>query len=196
MVGAAICAQTNAVRTAHGRSALTVSARMSHAAHLHAEQMVEHDFFGHTAPATAPWRRPADRLVAAGIISPHTPAENIATWFAMDYQPGDGYRVLDVETFRYRSRGRPLQPHTPESFAQALVICLLGSMLIINRAYCDYMLRTQAPVLVGCTHEDFAGLENGPGQERIRQGCPPREGEGRQSRERCRLRDRHEISPP
>lgn len=127
MVGAAICAQTNAVRTAHGRSALTVSARMSHAAHLHAEQMVEHDFFGHTAPATAPWRRPADRLVAAGIISPHTPAENIATWFAMDYQPGDGYRVLDVETFRYRSRGRPLQPHTPESFAQALVAYWMSS---------------------------------------------------------------------
>jgi len=127
VVAAAICSQTNAVRLEHGASALTVSARLGQAARLHAEQMVEHDFFGHTAPPPAPWRRPADRLVAAGVISPHTPAENIATWFAMNYQPGDGYRVIDVETFTYRSRGRALHPHTPESFAQALVESWLES---------------------------------------------------------------------
>ena len=121
VVGAAICAQTNAVRQANGRPALTVSDRLSHAAHLHAAQMVEHDFFGHTAPPRAALSRPVDRLLAAGVVSPHTPAENIATWFAMNYQPGDGYRVIDVETFSYRSRGRALQPHTPEGLAQALV---------------------------------------------------------------------------
>ena len=126
-VGSAICAQTNAVRLAHDRSALTVSNRLSHAAHLHAAQMVEHDFFGHTAPPQAAWRRPVDRMRAAGVLSPHTPAENIATWFAMNYQPGDGYRVINVETFSYRSRGRTLQPHTPESFAQALVAYWMDS---------------------------------------------------------------------
>lgn len=143
-VGAAICAQTNSVRSAHGQSTLPVSARMSQAAHLHAQQMVEHDFFGHTAPPSAPWSRPADRLVAAGVISPHTPAENIATWFAMSYQPGDGYRVISVETFSYRSRGRALHPHTPESFAQALVASWMDSP-----SHRENLL-SEVPAAMGC----------------------------------------------
>ncbi|MFT5684987.1 MAG: hypothetical protein ACI8RZ_005933 [Myxococcota bacterium] len=120
-VSEAICAQTNTVRQTNGLLPLAHSAALTRAAQLHADQMVTHDFFGHTAPPSAPWPTAMDRLIAAGVPAPRTPAENIATWYAMRYQPGDGYRVLDPETFRYRSQGHSLAPHTPDSFAEALV---------------------------------------------------------------------------
>ena len=45
----------------------------------------------------------------------------------MNYRSGDGYRVVDVETLTYRSRGYPLVPHTPESFAVDLVAYWMDS---------------------------------------------------------------------
>ena len=127
VLSSAICAQTNAVRQAHDLLPLIHSTALSRAAQLHADQMVEHDFFSHTAPPSAPWRTGQDRLVAAGVPLPRAPAENIATWYAMRYEPGDGYRVIDPGRFQYRSQGFTLQPHTPESFAAALVAYWMDS---------------------------------------------------------------------
>jgi len=45
----------------------------------------------------------------------------------MRYEPGDGYRVIDPGRFLYRSQGFTLQPHTPESFAAALVAYWMDS---------------------------------------------------------------------
>ena len=127
VVSEAICAATNPVRAAHDLHTLPTWPTLHEAAQLHADQMVKHDFFGHTAPPQARWTTPVDRLVAAGLLTTRTPAENIATWYAMNYQPGDGYRVIDPATYRYRTQGRALLRHTPESFAAALVAYWMDS---------------------------------------------------------------------
>ena len=121
----AICLQTNRVRVMHGLPALKVRPMLHAGAQLHAEQMVDHDFFGHTAPAEADFTAPTDRMQAAGIANPF-PAENIATWYALKYY-GTGYRTIDAERAIFRSEGRTLKAQTPESFAVDIVAYWMSS---------------------------------------------------------------------
>ena len=116
----AICAQTNRARVAAGVDPLPIRPALNGAALLHSEQMAIGDFFHHTAPETAPWPTVADRFAAVGILNPY-PAENIATWAALDYRPGDAYQTLDPDQLRFAVDGQVLTAHTPKSFASALV---------------------------------------------------------------------------
>jgi len=124
-LSAAICAETNRVRAFNGVPALPVRPPVTAAAQLHADQMVTHGFFGHTAPEGAPYRLPVDRMLGAGIDNPY-PAENIATWYALQYE-GGGYRVISAERAILRSEGRTLQAHTPESLAKGIVAYWMDS---------------------------------------------------------------------
>lgn len=121
----AICLQTNRARMMHGMHPLKVNPILHAGAQMHAEQMVDHDFFGHTAPEAARFKTPTDRMRAAGVANPY-PAENIATWYALRYT-GTGYRVVDPERAVFRSEGHTLRAHTPESFAVDIVAYWMSS---------------------------------------------------------------------
>lgn len=124
-MSAAICSEANRVRVASGLSALPTPQRLHAAAQLHADQQVAHGFFGHTAPEGAPYRLPVDRMLAAGVANPF-PAENIATWYALQYD-GGGYYTISAERLLFRSEGRFLQAQTPETLAVGIVGYWMGS---------------------------------------------------------------------
>ena len=124
---AAVCAATNEARGAADLPALPVDERLQRAAQLHAEQMAARRTFAHALPE-APLPTVDDRLRAAGAAPGELFAsENLATWYALVHQPGDGYRIVDAEAGEFRSMGAALRAHTPGSFGAAAVAWLLSS---------------------------------------------------------------------
>ena len=122
-----ICAATNAARVAAGLAPLRVEARLHRAAQLQAEQLAQPGVaFGHVV-ADGAWPTVQDRLRAAGAEEVTRPAENIATWYALRYAEGDGYRVVDAARGEFASQGSLLEAHTPESLGVAAVDGWLAS---------------------------------------------------------------------
>jgi uncharacterized protein YkwD len=114
---------TNAVRVRHGLAPLAHHPLLEKAARRYAERMVERNFMAHVDPyAGAPLRTPEQRLHAAGVVNA-MPAENLASYFGIQYQKGERvYRLPGRKgQFSRTPHGRPIPNHTYRSFAEAVV---------------------------------------------------------------------------
>jgi len=120
---------TNAVRVRHGLAPLAHHPRLEQAAWHYAKRMVERDFMAHVDPyAAAELRTPEQRLRAAGVVNA-MPAENLATYFGIQYQEGKRvYRLAGGKgQFSRTPNGPPIPPHTYRSFAEAAVDSWMAS---------------------------------------------------------------------
>lgn len=116
--------ETNRVRVRAGLHPLQLSAECRTAAQWQVEYLVRANRLSHTQP-TARLRDVGARLEAAG-ARPRFAAENAASNFNLNYvpgklfypRPGPGGRGLIAS---YTPNGRPLEPHSPETFAAAVV---------------------------------------------------------------------------
>jgi uncharacterized protein YkwD len=114
---------TNAVRVRHGLAPLAPHPQLEQAAWDYAKRMVEHNFMAHVDPyAAAALRTPEQRLRAAGVANA-MPAENLATYFGIQYQEGKKvYRLAGRKgQFSRTPKGPPIPNHTYRSFAEAAV---------------------------------------------------------------------------
>ncbi|MCA9541956.1 MAG: hypothetical protein KC620_23830, partial [Myxococcales bacterium] len=120
-LSAAVLAETNRVRAAHGLAPLAPHAILDRAALGHATRMAEADFFDHYDPD--PKRRtPTDRVRAAGGRKP-VPAENIITEMSFPYEGGAPLYVVDraAGAFARTPDGPAIPRHTYKTFAQSIV---------------------------------------------------------------------------
>ena len=119
LMSAAIFHESNRVRGEHGLAALTYSPQLEAASRMHAIDMAEANFFAHENPNDASKREPADRVKLSG-YDPRYVAENLATAFDLQYEPGREFYVVPGG-ISYDPNGRPLPPHTYASFARHVV---------------------------------------------------------------------------
>jgi uncharacterized protein YkwD len=119
---------TNAVRVQHGLAPLAYHPRLEQAAWHYAKRMVERDFMAHVDPYAAALRTPEQRLRAAGVVNA-MPAENLATYFGIQYREGKRvYRLAGGKgQFSRMPNGPPIPPHTYRSFAEAAVDSWMSS---------------------------------------------------------------------
>ncbi len=120
---AAMFYATNAVRVRRGSTPLTHHPLLEKAAWRYAERMVEKNFMDHVDPyAAAHLRTPDQRMRAAGVANA-MPAENLASYFGIQYQQPEPVYVLPggKGQFSRTRNGRPIPNHTYRSFAEAAV---------------------------------------------------------------------------
>ncbi len=123
LLAEAIFHETNLRRQENGRRALDHLIELDRAACVHAQDMVESNFFAHRNPNDPAKETPLDRVenqdLKVGFV-----AENIAQTFALQYESGTPVytRQEDGETvFSYEAGGEILPPHTYQSFAADLL---------------------------------------------------------------------------
>ena len=118
-LAAAIFHETNRVRAAHDLKPLAHAPALDEAAAMHARDMVAGDFFAHENPTDPAKRTPLDRVRLSGYV-PRYVAENLATTFATQYEPGRPYyRVPGGAS--YTPDGPPLPMHTYASLARTVL---------------------------------------------------------------------------
>jgi uncharacterized protein YkwD len=120
---------TNAVRVRRGLAPLAPHPRLEKAAKRYAERMVKHNFMAHVDPyADEHLRTPEQRLRAAGVVNA-MPAENLASYFGIQYQEGEQvYRLPGGKGQFSRTRdGQPIPNHTYRSFAEGVVDAWMSS---------------------------------------------------------------------
>lgn len=121
--------EANRVRVRAGLAPLAVSVEARTAARWQADYLVRIKQLGHTQPS-ARLRDVGARLATAGATMRFA-AENVAANFVLNYEPGRPFypRIgLGGDLVAsYTPNGPPLPPHTPESFAAAVVAQWLGS---------------------------------------------------------------------
>lgn len=126
---AAMLYATNAVRVRHGLAPLARHDKLETAARRYAERMVKHNFMAHMDPYAADHlRTPQQRLRAAGVENA-MPAENLASFFGIQYQEGEKvYRLPGGKgQFSRTPKGPPLPQHTYRSFAEGVVELWMSS---------------------------------------------------------------------
>ncbi len=120
---AAIVYATNAVRVQRRVAPLASHPSLEKAAWRYAQRLAEKKFLGHVDPHAAPHlRTPEQRARAAGVENAK-PAENLATYFGIQYQaPEPVYRLPGQPGQFSRTRhGPPIPSHTYRSLAEEVV---------------------------------------------------------------------------
>ena len=124
LLSAAIFHETNRKRKQHGRDQLSHLPRLDEASRMHARDMAEHEYVAHINPREQALRTPHGRVREAGLDDIRFLAENVASHFGIQYEPG---RVVfpiekDGDTeYSYQLGGEPIANHTYRSFAESLV---------------------------------------------------------------------------
>lgn len=119
----AIFEETNHVRQQHDLGALKWNSAAADAAQTQAEALAAADVLTHGSPKPDKRSTPLSRLTDQG-LDPEFVAENAAFNFLLRYRAGKPFytRSEDGESVRtYTPGGEPIEPHTPESFAKAIV---------------------------------------------------------------------------
>lgn len=119
---AAIFFVANEARVAEGLPPLEHHPMLTTAASIHAQRMVQANFFTHDNPHDVDLRTPYDRARQVGIANP-TLAENLAIEFALIYTPGEPIYAVDPLTFHfsYKPGGPRIPTHTYLSLAERTV---------------------------------------------------------------------------
>ena len=123
LLAEAIFHETNLRRQANGQQVLDHLLELDQAACVHAQDMVEGNFFAHRNPTDPEKATPLDRVENQGLEAGFV-AENIAQTFALQYESGTPVytRKEDGETvFSHEAGGGPLPPHTHKSFVADLL---------------------------------------------------------------------------
>ncbi|HEX7003326.1 MAG TPA: CAP domain-containing protein [Trueperaceae bacterium] len=123
LLAAAIFFETNERRSQNGLEPLEHLPELDEAACLHAEAMVERDFFGHLNPYSAAIRTPADRVRRQGLEIRFL-AENIGEVLVLRYESGEQVylRQEDGRTaFSDEPGGEPLGKRSYLEIAEAIV---------------------------------------------------------------------------
>ena len=124
LLSAAIFQETNKKRKEHGRTQLGHLPRLDEAARMHAEDMAENEYVAHVNKREQELRTPLKRVREVGLKNIRFVAENVASNFGIQYEPGkivfpekkDG----DTEYY-YQPGGKPIANHTFRSFAESLL---------------------------------------------------------------------------
>ncbi|HEX7021311.1 MAG TPA: CAP domain-containing protein [Trueperaceae bacterium] len=119
----AVFHETNERRLAHGRTALAHLRKLDKAACVHAEAMIEEDFFAHRNPRHPDRATPLDRVQNQGLHVGYV-AENIAQVFALAYDPGTPVyprRQNGRTVYSRKPGGQPLGTRSYLSLATALL---------------------------------------------------------------------------
>ncbi|MDF1738147.1 MAG: CAP domain-containing protein [Verrucomicrobiales bacterium] len=119
-IASAILAETNRRRVHEGLPPLQLSPQLNTAAQMHADDMVTGKFFSHNNPRDRAKATLELRLKVTGFNESRS-AENIATAFAIQYVANTPVYPGRPGVFMSSPRGGAIPPHTPESFAAALV---------------------------------------------------------------------------
>lgn len=127
---AALEREANRARARAGLAPLTFSAEARTAARWQVEYLSQLNRLSHSQPS-ARLRDVGARLQAAG-ARPRFAAENAASNFQLNYEAGRLFYPRPTADGRgliasYTPNGPPMAPHTPESFAAAVVAQWLGS---------------------------------------------------------------------
>ncbi len=116
----AILEETNRERAENRLPPLRPSPQLTAAAQTHASDMVTQNFFSHTNPYDASKRSMAQRIQLSGFKATQS-AENIATAFGIQYVANTPVYTNGPGVFRATAAGPQIPPHTPQSFAAAVV---------------------------------------------------------------------------
>ncbi len=124
LLSAAIFHETNIKRQEHGKAPLSHLPRLDEAARIHAQDMAENEYVAHVNQREQELRTPLKRVREVGLKDIRFVAENVASHFGIQYEPGkivfpekkDG----DTEYY-YQPGGKPIANHTFRSFAESLL---------------------------------------------------------------------------
>ena len=124
LLSAAIFQETNKKRKEHGKPQLGHLPRLDEAARMHAQDMAENEYVAHVNKREQELRTPLKRVREVGLENIRFVAENVASHFGIQYEPGkivfpekkDG----DTEYY-YQPGGKPIANHTFRSFAESLL---------------------------------------------------------------------------
>ncbi|MEC5125145.1 CAP domain-containing protein [Verrucomicrobiales bacterium BCK34] len=119
-ISLAVLIETNKQRVHEGLPPLQLSPQLSTAAQMHADDMVSGKFFSHNNPRDAAKATLELRLKMTGFNESRS-AENIATAFAIQYVANTPVYPGRSGVFMSAPQGPAIPPHTPETFAIALV---------------------------------------------------------------------------
>ncbi len=124
LLSAAIFHETNKKRKEHGKAQLGHLPRLDEAARMHAQDMAENEYVAHVNQREQELRTPLKRVREVGLKNIRLVAENVASHFGIQYEPG---RIVfpekkDGDTeYYYQSGGKPIANHTFRSFAESLL---------------------------------------------------------------------------
>lgn len=123
LLAEAIFFETNERRSGRGLDTLTHLSELDQAACLHAQAMVENDFFAHRNPHDPALATPADRVRAQDLEVGFV-AENIGEVFVLQYESGERVYMRQVDGGTIFSRepgGEPLGKRSYLQVAEALL---------------------------------------------------------------------------
>jgi uncharacterized protein YkwD len=123
LLSAAIHHETNRRRVAHRLPPLEPHPQARAAAALQSEVMAAEGFVGHVDPVHPERRELQDRIKHVG-LTPSYAGENVALAFGRQYESGRGFiteREGGQTVYRYTPGGPPIEMHTYDSFAVALL---------------------------------------------------------------------------
>lgn len=129
LLSASIFHVTNQRRKEQGLTPLGYLPEIGEAAEMHARSMAEGNYLSHAEPGDPKGRTPWDRVVMTG-LTPSYVAENIATHFGIQYEPGTPVYPSEVKgkvRFSRTPGGSPIPNHTYRSFAETLLDQWMGS---------------------------------------------------------------------
>ncbi len=107
-LAAVIFHASNEQRFLQGKSTLKYQEELEITSFYHAKDMVENDYFSHTAK-TASRKTPKERALLAGITNPYI-AENLASTFAFEYESGKAVYKIAEGKYSYSTTG-PILPN-------------------------------------------------------------------------------------
>lgn len=111
---------TNEVRVKYKLAPLEYSKQLEATAHMHAEDMVKHQFFSHMNTLTPAKYSPNDRARLNKISNPFL-AENIIEGYGLQYTSKRTVYLRGKGNFSYKPDGALLGPHTYLSLGEALI---------------------------------------------------------------------------
>lgn len=124
LLSAAIFHETNEKRKKHGKEQLRHLPRLDEASRLHARDMADHEYVAHINPREQKLQTPRERIGEVGLKDIRFLAENVASNFGIQYEPGKTLypKEKDGETeYSYQQGGKPIENHTYRSFSENLV---------------------------------------------------------------------------
>lgn len=123
LLSAAVFQETNRIRKEHRLASLAHVPGLEEAARMHARNMAEGNYLSHTNPEDPERRTPWDRVRLAG-LDPSYVAENVATHFGIQYEPGTEVYIIEKEgraEYRETRDSPPIPNHTYRTFAKTLL---------------------------------------------------------------------------
>jgi uncharacterized protein YkwD len=124
LLSAAIFHETNQRRKTHGKEQLSHLPRLDEAATMQAREMAEHAYVTHVNPRKQDIRTPLERVWKVGLKDYHFVAENVASHFGIQYEPGKPLLTIEKDgatEYYYQPEGKPIANHTYRSFADSLM---------------------------------------------------------------------------